>query len=90
VTGVLQRFNAYNENAHPDGIDKGQLAKVAILNKWLEENTDLHGNFFPTIPRYDIGIIGNRTQTVKDQAGDNRRDFIGGQNIPGIINEPAP
>lgn len=48
IQGVLQRFNAYNENAHPGGEDEGLKAKVEILNEFLKVYK------FDEIPKYDV------------------------------------
>lgn len=73
VQGVLQQFNAYNEDGHPDGRDAGVAAKVRILNAFLK-NAKLG-----TIPEY---------KEEMSVSADNRMAILGGLPLgEGLIEE---
>lgn len=83
LTGVLQEFNAYDPETHPDGADEGKKAKVAILNKWLEVKSgivDKDGKPIQ-IPDYD--------KSNRAKAAEERARILGGIDLgPHLNSEP--
>ncbi len=75
ITRVLQEFNAYNPESHPDGASTGEKAKIIILNAFLTDNG------LGEIPPYD--------KDNSTKAAANRARILGGlPPINGVISEP--
>ncbi len=75
LTSVLQDFNAFNPETHPDGSEVGKAAKVAILNEWLLQKSGIVGKDGKPIkiPEYNKG--------VKAQAAKDRVRILGGIDL---------